>query len=78
MQSTYENLAPRALRTSPSAWLSDPVSTLRAAASAVGCFLEGFSQRKAADEILELSRSLQSTSPKMATQMRRAATRSWD
>jgi hypothetical protein len=44
----------------------------------VGRFLEGFSQRKAAAEILELSKSLQSSSPQMAAQMRRAATRSWD
>ena len=78
MQSTYETQAPRALRTTSSAGPIDPVSSLRAAAAAVGRFLDGFSQRKAAAEILELSNSLQSTSPKMAAQMRRAATRSWD
>ena len=78
MQSTYDTLAPRALRTSFGTRPIVRVPTLRAAGAAVWRFLDGFSQRKAAAEILELSSSLQSTSPQMAAQMRRAATRSWD
>ena len=76
MHSTYETLAPRAShpRRSADRWRLP----LSAAGGAVWRFLETFSQRKAAAEILELAKSLQSTRPEMAAQMRRAASRSWD
>jgi len=58
--------------TSPPRW------PLSAATGAVWRFLEAFGQRKAAAEILELAKSLESTRPEVAARMRRAATRSWD
>jgi hypothetical protein len=51
---------------------------LRDAVGVLWRFLEGFSQRKAAAEILDLARRLQPTRPETAAQMRRAASRSWD
>jgi hypothetical protein len=77
MQSSYETRAPRALRNS-NAQPVFRIPTLRAAGGAVWRFLGALSQRQAAAEILDLSKSLQSRSPEMAAQMRRAASRSWD
>ena len=51
---------------------------LGGATGAIWRFPEAFGQRKAAAEILELARSLESTRPEVAARMRRAATRSWD
>jgi hypothetical protein len=76
MQSSSASLASRtpfaAQDVSPSRW------PLGGATGAIWRFLEAFGQRKAAAEILELARSLESTRPEVAARMRRAATRSWD
>jgi hypothetical protein len=76
MQSTSASLASRTpfpeQSAGPARW------PLGAATGAIWRFLEAFGQRKAAAEILELARSLESTRPEVAARMRRAATRSWD
>lgn len=51
---------------------------LQSAIGVVWRFVEAFSQRKAAAEILELANALQATRPETAAQMRRAVARSWD
>lgn len=76
MHSTYEILTARASH--PRHGADRLRLPLKAAGGAVWRFLEIFSQRKAAAEILELAKSLQSTRPEMAAQMYRAASRSWD
>ena len=76
MQSPSASLASRApfpeQAARPSRW------PLGGATGAIWRFLEAFGQRKAAAEILELAKSLESTRPEVAARMRRAATRSWD
>jgi hypothetical protein len=77
MQSTSASLASRTPFPEQSAGPT-PRWPLGAATGAIWRFLEAFGQRKAAAEILELARSLESTRPEVAARMRRAATRSWD
>lgn len=76
MQSTSASLASSA--PFPKQDAPEPRWPLGAATGAIWRFLEAFGQRKAAAEILELAKSLESTRPEVAARMRRAATRSWD
>ncbi|WP_280151776.1 hypothetical protein [Piscinibacter sp. XHJ-5] len=73
MHSTDHTLAPRL-----QSGLERSSLRLHAAARVVWRFLQGFSQRKAAAELMELACGLQHTRPDTAAQMRRAASRSWD